>query len=147
MEIPKGNSREDIKNRKQIIKDFYANWIAEHPEKKVWNKSLKAEIHIKYLSINETVGHASGTFESTDAVMSLTEIHHPICLIDLKKSRLGCDFLEGSYQDNLERVVNPFRIPRDDSNAKVTLFLDSANNSYDRFRVMPRMTVDSLTRE
>ena len=85
MEIPKGNSREDIKNRKQIIKDFYATWIAEHPEKIVWNKSLKAEIHIKYLSINETVGHASGTFESTDAVMSLTEIHHPICLIDLKK--------------------------------------------------------------
>ena len=25
----------------------------------------------------------------------------------------------GSYQDRLERVVNPFRIPRDDSNAKV----------------------------
>ena len=74
MEIPKGNSREDIKNRKQIIKDFYANWIAEHPEKKVWNKSLRAKIHVKYLSINETVGHASGTYESTDAVMRLTEI-------------------------------------------------------------------------
>ena len=74
MEIPRGNSREDIKTRKQIIKDFYATWIAEHPEKKVWNKSLKAEIHVKYLSINETVGHASGTYESTDAVLSLTEI-------------------------------------------------------------------------
>ena len=32
MEIPRGNSREDIKARKQIIKDFYATWIAEHPE-------------------------------------------------------------------------------------------------------------------
>ena len=37
MEIPLGNSREDNKARKQIIKDFYASWIAEHPEKKVWN--------------------------------------------------------------------------------------------------------------
>jgi hypothetical protein len=49
MEIPRGNSREDIKARRQIIKDFYANWIAEHPEKKVYNKSLKADIHVKCL--------------------------------------------------------------------------------------------------
>ena len=58
------------------------------------------------------------------------------------KSRLGCDFLKGSYQDGLERVVNPFRIPRDDSSAKVTLFPDSANKSYDRFPVKPGMTVE-----
>ena len=74
MEIPRGNSREEIKTRKQIIKDFYATWIAEHPEKKVYNKSLKADIHIKFLSINETVGHASGTYESTEAVLRFTEI-------------------------------------------------------------------------
>jgi hypothetical protein len=74
MEIPRGNSREDIKARKQIIKDFYAAWIAEHPDKKVYNKSLKADIHVKFLSINETVGHASGTYESTEAVTRLTEI-------------------------------------------------------------------------
>lgn len=30
----------------------------------------------------------------------------------------------------LERVVNPFRIPRDDSNAKVMLFLDYARDSF-----------------
>lgn len=74
MEIPRGNSREEIKARKQIIKDFYATWIAEHPEKKVYNKSLKADIHIKFLSINETVGHASGTYESTEAILRFTEI-------------------------------------------------------------------------
>ena len=56
MEIPRGNGREDIKARKQIIKDFYANWISEHPDKMIWNKSLKAFIHVKYLSINETAG-------------------------------------------------------------------------------------------
>ena len=74
MEIPKGNSREDIKARKKIIKDFYAKWNAEHPDKKIWNKSLGAYIHVKYHSINETVGHASGTYESTRAVLNLTDI-------------------------------------------------------------------------
>lgn len=74
MEIPRGNSREDIKTRKQIIKDFYAKWIAQHPEKKVWNKSLKAYIHLKYQSINETAGHAALSFDSTMGVMFLTDI-------------------------------------------------------------------------
>ena len=38
--IPLGRSKEDIKAREQIIKDFYANWIAEHPDKKVLNHAL-----------------------------------------------------------------------------------------------------------
>ena len=29
MEIPQGNSREEVKLRDRIIKDFYAGWIAE----------------------------------------------------------------------------------------------------------------------
>ena len=74
MEIPRGYGREDIKAQRQIIKDFYAVWIAQHPEKKVWNKTLKAFIHVKFQSINETVGHAAVSFESTSAVMHLTEI-------------------------------------------------------------------------
>ena len=74
MEIPRGNSREDIKARKQIISDFYASWIAEHPDKKVWNESLQAYIHVKFQSINETKGHAALSFESTEAVFHLTEI-------------------------------------------------------------------------
>ena len=37
MEIPRGNSREDIKAHRQIIKDFYASWIAEHPDKTTYN--------------------------------------------------------------------------------------------------------------
>ena len=56
MEIPRGNSREDIKARKQIINDFYANWIAEHPDKKVWNKSLHAYIHVKFRKKKASLG-------------------------------------------------------------------------------------------
>ena len=74
MEIPRGNSREEIKARKQIIKDFYASWIAHHPDKKVWNNSLKGFIHIKGQSINETAGHAALSYESTQAVFQLTEV-------------------------------------------------------------------------
>jgi hypothetical protein len=74
MEIPRGNSRDDIKARKQIISDFYASWIAKYPDKKIWNESLQAYIHIKFQSINETTGHAALSFESTTAVFHLTEI-------------------------------------------------------------------------
>lgn len=74
MEIPVGKSKEDIKTRKKIIGDFYAKWNAQHPDKKIWNESLHAYIHVKYQSINETKGKASISFESTNAVLHLTEI-------------------------------------------------------------------------
>ena len=74
MEIPRGNSREDIKARRKIISDLYASWIAEHPDKKVWNESLCAYVHIKFLSINETIGHASISYESTYAVLGLSNL-------------------------------------------------------------------------
>lgn len=74
MEIPKGNTREDHKARKKIIKDFYAKWISDHPDKKVWNQTLHSFIHIKFRSINETSGQASISSESTQEVFRLTEI-------------------------------------------------------------------------
>ena len=74
MEIPRGNSREDIKARRQIIKDLFAEWISVHPDKKVWNKSLKSYIHIKYLSINETLGYAPLSYEATKAITEITEL-------------------------------------------------------------------------
>ena len=87
MEIPRGNSREDIKARKQIINDFYANWIAEHPDKKVWNKSLHAYIHVKFQSINETKGHASISYKSTLAVLNLTELLEKAIVYQRKPSK------------------------------------------------------------
>ena len=75
MEIPKGKTRPEIKVREQIIKDFYARWIAENPSKSVWNKSLKAEIKVKGLSYNETVEHAARSYESTMAVFQLSKYY------------------------------------------------------------------------
>lgn len=74
MIIPEGHTKEEIKIREQIIKDFYAKWISEHPDKVVRNKSLDKDIHVKYLSINETYEKAARSYESTVAVFRLTEI-------------------------------------------------------------------------
>ena len=74
MEIPQGNSREVVKLRDQIIKDFYAGWIAENPEKKMWNEDLQDYILVKYLSITETAEKAARQYESTLAVMRLSEL-------------------------------------------------------------------------
>ena len=72
--IPQGNTPLDNKIRKKIIGDFYASWIAENPDKTVWNNSLHAYIHVKGQSINETKGHAAISYKSTSAVFHLTEI-------------------------------------------------------------------------
>ena len=74
MKIPQGNSREEVKQRDQIIKDFYAGWIAENPEKKMWNEDLQDYIFVKYLSITETAEKAARQYESTLAVMRLSEL-------------------------------------------------------------------------
>ncbi|MBO4585999.1 MAG: hypothetical protein J5675_05295 [Bacteroidales bacterium] len=74
MEIPNGSTPEDKKARKSIIGNYYTQWFKENPERKIWNDSLQANIHVKNHSINETKGHASGTYESTEAVMHLTDI-------------------------------------------------------------------------
>ena len=88
-DIPRGDSPEDIKFRKQIIGDFYAKWNSEHQDKRVWNKSLNDYIYVKYHSLNETKGHASGTYESTKAVLNLTEIMEKATLIEEKPRKQG----------------------------------------------------------
>ena len=74
MNIPQGNSRVEVKLRDQMIKDFYAGWIVENPEKKMWNDDLQDYILVKYLSITETAEKAARQYESTLAVMRLSEL-------------------------------------------------------------------------
>ena len=72
--IPTGTRKEEIKVREKIIKDFYAKWISEHPDKKIWNEDLQDYICVKYQSINETYNKAARRYESTLAVFRLTEV-------------------------------------------------------------------------
>lgn len=79
--IPLGNTKEEIKIREKIIKEFYAHWIEQNPSKKVYNEYLKAYIHVKFISINETFAKAARNYESTCAVMKLDEILKSAVLI------------------------------------------------------------------
>lgn len=74
MEIPKGSDIKDIRLRRQIIRDFYARWVAENPDKVIWNASMRINIHVKFSSLNEVLGHAPRSYESTYAFTQLTEI-------------------------------------------------------------------------
>jgi hypothetical protein len=72
--IALGDTKEDKKQRKRIIINFYGKWIAANPTKHIYNKSLKEFIEVRFLSIEETSQHASITYESTVAITLLTEI-------------------------------------------------------------------------
>ncbi len=83
-DIPKGRTKDEIKAREKLIKDFYSQWISENPEKKIWNNNLGAFIHVKFLSINETYEKAARNYESTLAVFRLTEILEKAVIIGEK---------------------------------------------------------------
>lgn len=85
--IPLGRSKVEIKMREKAIKEFYARWISENLEKKVWNKNLRSYILVKYISINETYEKAARTYESTKAVFRLTEILENAHLINEQPSK------------------------------------------------------------
>lgn len=72
--IPSGDTKEEKKQRKQFIKDFYRIWETINPSKKVFNKSLNDFINVRYISVDETSGQASHRYISTLAIMFLTEI-------------------------------------------------------------------------
>jgi hypothetical protein len=72
--IALGDAKEDKKQRKQFIKDFYHLWETAIPAKKVFNKSLKEYINVRYISVDETAGQASYKYISTLAITFLTEI-------------------------------------------------------------------------
>lgn len=72
--IPEGLKKESLKIRRSLIMEFYASWIKENPSKAIWNDCLHDYIHIRFLSINETISKASYSADSTRAVFRLTEI-------------------------------------------------------------------------
>ena len=71
--IALGDTKEDKKQRKQFIKNFYQHWETINQTKKVFNKSLNDFINVRFISVDETSGHASHRYMSTLAVIFLTE--------------------------------------------------------------------------
>ncbi len=74
MNIPTGNSKEELKAREGIISQAYREWTSANPDKKVYNDSLHDFIHIRFLSITETMRHAAKNHNSTLAILQLDTI-------------------------------------------------------------------------
>jgi len=74
-EVPQeGDSVEDRRKRQKLIQAFYAHWKEMNPELRVFNDSLQDYIYVKYISTQETAGHAALTYLSTLAVLQLSAI-------------------------------------------------------------------------
>lgn len=74
IDIPTGNSKQELKIREDIISQVYRKWTEANPTKRVYNRSLKDYINVKYLSITETMRHAAKTYASTLALLQLDYI-------------------------------------------------------------------------
>jgi transcriptional regulator with XRE-family HTH domain len=68
-DVPTGDTAEDRRIRNHLIRQFYYQWMGKHGDRKVFNRSLNDYIYIKYISVNETAGHASLKYLSTLAVL------------------------------------------------------------------------------
>lgn len=88
-DIPTGNSVEEMRTRKKLIWQFYEQWKQEHPELSVYNRSIKENINIRHISIEETSGHASLTYLSTLAVLQLDQILQNAVLVSEKPVKGG----------------------------------------------------------
>jgi len=72
--IATGDTKEDCKQRKRFIMDFYKMWETANPQKQVFNKSLKDFVNVRHISVKETTGQASRRHISTLAITFLSEI-------------------------------------------------------------------------
>ena len=118
--IPTGRAKDDIKAREKMIKDFYAKWISSHPEKKIFNKNLKAFINVKFLSVNETYEKASRSKESTEAVFRLTEILENAVKVGEKPAKR-----DTKNQKQFEKLIL-----MQYGNVKLTVGLQRSNQEY-----------------
>ena len=73
-DVPMGDSVEDRRARSRLIRQFYYQWMGQNDDRRVFNNSLNDYIYVKYISVNETAGHASLRYLSTLAVLQLDAI-------------------------------------------------------------------------
>lgn len=87
--IPEGNTLNDIKQREQIIRDFYREWKEKNPLQRKFNLSLKEYINIRMVSIVETSEHAAKNYLSTLAVLQLDAILVGAKKVSVRKTKPG----------------------------------------------------------
>lgn len=85
--IPEGNTIDEIKQREQIIRNFYREWKEKNPSQRKFNLSLKEYINIRMVSIVETSEHAAKNYLSTLAVLQLDAILIGARKVSVKKAK------------------------------------------------------------
>jgi len=88
LNIPQGESAEDIEVRRNIILQFYHQWKEQNPLQKRYNLALNEYINIRQVSLIETSAHASRTYLSALAVMQLDAIltnARPVARLPIKQ--------------------------------------------------------------
>lgn len=121
-DIPKGNSKEDIKKREKIIKNFYAEWISKHPDKKIWNNSLRDYINVRFISINETASKASLKYESTRLIFSLSNILRFAVKVSERPPK------NNKNQKGFVKIIILQHTTKDDLTAKLTVGVQRTGN-------------------
>ena len=91
MFIPDGNTIDDFKQRAKVIRNFYRLWKMRHPDQKVYNHSLKADINIRNISITETSSKAAKSYLSTLAVLQLDVILMAAKKVRAVKPKVGVE--------------------------------------------------------
>lgn len=74
LDIPVGDSVEEVYMRNQLIRSYYDIWRQNNPDQWRYNVNLRDYINIKSVSIEETAVHASKRYLSTLAVLQLDAI-------------------------------------------------------------------------
>ena len=98
--IPQGNNIEDVREREQIIRDFYREWKEKNPSQRKYNLSLKEYINIRMVSIVETSEHAAKSYLSTLAVLQLDSILTGAKKVSIRKPKVG-----NANQKPFERIM------------------------------------------
>lgn len=98
--IPKGNSKDDIRQRELIIRQFYQKWKVENPSQRKFNLSLKDFINIRMISIVETSEHAAKRYLSTLAVLQLDAILTGAQTVAITRPKRG-----NKNQQSFERMM------------------------------------------
>ena len=70
-DIPSGDTPEEKRKRQKLIYEFYQEWKRRNPDQKKYNITLKDNINIRAISLDETAAQASLTYLSTLAVLQL----------------------------------------------------------------------------
>lgn len=115
VDIPNGNTHDDVLQRRSIISSFFHTWKETNPSASIFNKSLHEDILVRFVSITETCTHAARIYESTKAVLNMDMI-----LMNAKKVGIVKPKNNGN-QKTFEKMLVMSYFNKELGNIKITI--------------------------